>query len=62
MNKYFGVITSELGNPSNNYIVEQIFHHNKDELVAYCEKLVNSYSHYPAMADYYIYQLIDVVE
>lgn len=57
MTEYFGVITSELGSPSNNFVIEQIFHHNKDELVKYCEGVVNSISQYPAMVDYYIYHL-----
>lgn len=62
MTEYFGVITSELGSPSNNFVVEQIFHHNKDELVDYCEKVCNEISHYPAMAGYCIYHLEEGVE
>lgn len=62
MTEYFGVITSELGSPSNNYVVEQIFHHNKDELVKYCEKYVDEIKSTSYEADYYIYKLIEGIE
>lgn len=57
MNRYLGVICSELGSSANYFIVEQIFHNNKDELIKYCEGAVQSISEYPALANYYIYKL-----
>lgn len=57
MTKYFACITSELGGTYNNFVIETKFDDDKEELIKYCEDLVNSIRRYPALADYYIYVL-----
>lgn len=57
MCEYFAVITSELGSPSNHFIIDTTFLSDKEALVAYCEGFVESLRSHSAEADYYIYKL-----
>lgn len=59
MQKYFGVVTSELGSISDNFVVDYFFSNDIDELEKLCLELVRSIHNYPAFADYYIYELTE---
>lgn len=59
MQKYFGVVTSELGSISDNFVVDYFFSNDKDELEKFCFELVDSINNFPALADYYIYELTE---
>lgn len=60
MKRFAVIVTSELASPVNNFIIStctNVFE-NFDDAVAYGRECCKQVAEYPALADFYIYELI----